>query len=290
MNKSDQESKIHANEIYIGNNVEISSEVEIICDKISIGDGTVITGNSKIFCKDCAIGKNNFLADVLIEGSLNAGNTMIKIGNENLILQNTRLNCNSYLEIGDDVNIGQDVHIWTHASSMDVFKGYPFTKAPVKIGSHVWITAKTTILPGINIGSNVVIGNSTVVNKNIPDGCFAAGCPVKIIKENIFPKKLTDEEKETILKDAIVEYESLIEMKSFTANVLLNEDLKVEFIVEGKKTIFDCNNRTIEGNINVFSEDFRDFLRYRGIKFFIGVPSQSIKPLWYIKALKNDDF
>lgn len=291
MSKSDQAHNqthnIHANEVNIGKNVRISSEVEIICDKISIGDGTVIKGNSKIFCKNCEIGKNNFLVDVWIEGSLNAGNTTIKVGNECLMMQNTRLNCNAYLEIGDDVNIGQNVDIWTHASSMNVFKGYPFTKAPVKIGSHVWITSRTTVLPGINIGSNVIIGNSSVVNKSIPDGCFAAGCPVKIIKENIFPRELTDEEVETILKDAIVEYESLVKMKSFIPNLQLNQNLQVEFIVEGRTTVFDFNNRTIEGDINEFSEDFRDFLRYRGIKFYTGSPFQSIEPLWYIKALNK---
>ena len=141
---------IFANEVDIGKNVEMSSDAEIICDKLSIGDGTVITGNTKISCKECIIGKNNFFKDVFIEGSLTAGNTKIKIGDECLVLQNARLNCNDYVEIGDDVNIGQYVSIWTHASSMDVFNGYPFTKAPVKIGSHVWITAGTTVLPGID--------------------------------------------------------------------------------------------------------------------------------------------
>ena len=280
-------TNIFANKIDIGKNIKISPTVKIICDRISIGDGTVIVGDTKITCKECTVGKNNFFNNIWIEGSLNAGNTKIKIGNENLILQNTRLNCNDYLEIGDDVNIGQNVSIWTHASSMNILNGYPFTKAPVKIGSHVWITAGTTIMPGIEIGSHVIIGNSSVVNKNIPGGCFAAGCPVKIIKNNVFPKKLTVDEKKKILQDCIREYKELLKLKPFSAKLRIINDLSIEFVVNDKKTIFDCNSKEIKGELNEHSEDFRDFLRYRGIKFFVDKPSKSITPTWYINAIKR---
>jgi acetyltransferase-like isoleucine patch superfamily enzyme len=280
-------NNILANEITIGKNVKISPEVEIICDKISIGDGTVIVGNTKITCKECIIGKNNFFNGIWIEGSLTAGDTKINIGNENLILQNTRLNCNDYLEMGNDINIGQHVSIWTHASSMDVLNGYPFTKAPVKIGSHIWITAGTTIMPGIEIGSHVIIGNSSVVNKNIPSGCFAAGIPVKIIAENVFPKKLTVKEKRKILEDCIIEYKKLLQLKPFSAKLKIIDEFSIEFVVEDKKIIFDCDKKEIKGELNRYSEDFRDFLRYRGLKFFTNNSFTSIPPTWHSNAIKN---
>jgi len=287
MIKDEKPKNILANESNIGKNVVISPSVEIICDRISIGDGTVIVGDTKITCKECIIGKNNFFNSIWIEGSLNAGDTKIKIGNENLILQNTRLNCNDYLEIGDDVNIGQYVSIWTHASSMNVLNGYPFTKAPVIIGSHVWITARTTVLPGIEIGPHVIIGNSSVVNKNIPGGCFAAGIPVKIIKKNAFPKKLTGDEKKKIIEDCIREYKKLLKLKPFSAKLRIFDELSIEFVVSDKKIIFYCNTKEIKGELNEYSEDFRDFLRYRGIKFFTTKPFKSILPIWYTKAIKN---
>lgn len=287
MNGDRKQKKLLANEIKIGKNVKISPNVDIICDKISIGDGTVIVGNTKINCKECIIGKNNFFHSIWIEGSLTAGNTKIKIGNENLILQNTRLNCNAYLEIGDDVNIGQNVSIWTHASSMNVLEGYPFTKSPVKIGSHIWITAGTTIMPGIEIGSHVIIGNSSIVNKNIPRGCFAAGNPVKIIKENVFPKKLGIKEKRRILEDCIREYKNLLQLKTFSAKIKITDGLSIQFIFKGKKTIFDCNKKIIKGNLDKYSEDLRDFLRYRGIKFFTDKPFESIPPRWYRNAINS---
>lgn len=274
-------NNILANKINIGKNVEIAPDTKIICDKISIGDATVILGNTKIICKECIIGKNNLLNNVLIEGSLTAGNTKIKIGNENLILQNTRLNCNDYLEIGDDVNIGQYVSIWTHASSMNVLNGYLFTKSPVKIGSHIWITSGTAIMPGVEIGSHVVIGNSSVVTKNIPGGCFVGGVPAKILKKDIFPIILTQDEKRHILENCISEYEELLRYKPFFASLKLSGNT-ISFTAKDETTFFDCDKKEIRGYISIFSEDFRDFLRYRGIKFFTDVPFNSINPTWYL--------
>lgn len=279
--------RILTNDQEIGENVEISDDAEIICDSLKIGTGTVIKGNTRIMCKSCEIGSNNFINGVWIEGSLNAGKTLFKMGDENLILQNSRLNCNDNLQIGNDVNIGQNVEIWTHASSMNVLKGYPFTKLPVKIGSHVWITSGSTVLPGVNIGSNIIIGNNSTVNRNLPSCCFAAGSPVKIIKEKIYPKNLSLEKKKNILIDIINDYKSLLELKQFNANIRLNENLKIEFIHNKDKTFFDCINSKISGKQTKYSEDFRDFLRYRGVKFFTDKPFKSIRPNWFSKLIQD---
>jgi hypothetical protein len=170
---------------------------------------------------------------------------------------------------------------------MNVFDGYPFTKKPVKIGSHVWITAGTTVMPGITIGSHVLIGNSSIVNIDIPDGCFAAGVPVKIIKEHIFPKKLSLNEKRNILEDAIREYHTLLKEKPFDAIVEIVDDVKIKFSHQNTITIFDCETREIRGEITKYSEDFRDFLRYRGIKFFTGKQFRSIHPTWYQDVMRK---
>ncbi|WAC20445.1 DapH/DapD/GlmU-related protein [Luteolibacter sp. SL250] len=53
---------------------------------------------------------------------------------------------------------------------------------PVTIGDNVWITSNVTILPGITIGDNSIIGAGSVVTKDIPPNCFAAGNPCKVIR------------------------------------------------------------------------------------------------------------
>ena len=53
---------------------------------------------------------------------------------------------------------------------------------PVKIGNDVWLGANVTVLPGVTIGDNVVIGAGSVVNRDIPSGTVAAGNPCRVIR------------------------------------------------------------------------------------------------------------
>lgn len=95
------------------------------------------------------------------------------------------------IEIGDYTMFGPEVHVYTanHPVKTDdrIVKkdngDYTFTNftSPVKIGSKCWIGARTTILPGVTIGDNVVIGAGSLVNKDIPDNSFAVGSPVTVI-------------------------------------------------------------------------------------------------------------
>ena len=50
------------------------------------------------------------------------------------------------------------------------------------IGNNVSLGANVTIVGNIIIGNNVTIGAGSVVVKDIPDNCFAAGNPAKVIK------------------------------------------------------------------------------------------------------------
>lgn len=53
------------------------------------------------------------------------------------------------------------------------------------IGSNTFIGINTIILPGVNIGNNVIIGSGSVVTKSFPSNCVIAGNPAKIIKESV---------------------------------------------------------------------------------------------------------
>lgn len=53
---------------------------------------------------------------------------------------------------------------------------------PVIIGKNVWITTRVTILGGVEIGDNSVIGAGSVVANNIPSNILAFGVPAKPIR------------------------------------------------------------------------------------------------------------
>lgn len=270
---------IKANQMKIGKNVKISPKADILCDVFEVGDGTVIR-DVKIQCKICKIGKDCFLWDgVWVQGSFNAGDTECIIGDECLICENARINCNAPVIIGNDVNIGQNVSIWTHASSMDITQRYPWVQQGVYIKDHVWITAGTQILPGIKIDENVIIGNGSIVNKSIPAKSFAAGIPCVTIKK-LKPDYIGDEALETYLTETIELYKKL---NKNNAEIEIKDKTKIVF---EETTVFDCKNKMVKG-YSVHAEDFRDFLRYRGIKIFTRRPFESEKPEWAKKAMDS---
>ena len=53
---------------------------------------------------------------------------------------------------------------------------------PVHVGKNCWICANTTILPGVTIGDNCVIGAGSVVTRDVPANSFAAGNPARVIR------------------------------------------------------------------------------------------------------------
>lgn len=57
-----------------------------------------------------------------------------------------------------------------------------------RIGEDSIIGVRSIILPGLTIGSQVVIGGGSVVTKDLPDNCIAVGNPAKIIRTGITVK------------------------------------------------------------------------------------------------------
>ncbi|MGN0776491.1 MAG: sugar O-acetyltransferase [Candidatus Ventricola sp.] len=67
-------------------------------------------------------------------------------------------------------------------------KGAQFS-LPVVIKDHVWIGSNVTIMPGVTIGENSVIGAGSVVTRDIPDNVVASGVPCRVMR------KITEEDK-----------------------------------------------------------------------------------------------
>ena len=54
--------------------------------------------------------------------------------------------------------------------------------APVKIGRNVWLGTKVTVIKGVTIGDNAIVGANAVVTKDIPANAIAAGVPARVIR------------------------------------------------------------------------------------------------------------
>lgn len=101
-------------------------------------------------------------------------------GNYNLTILDIR-----EVTIGDNVMIGPNTLITTvgHPLSPAGRRNHMSIAKPVTIGNDVWIGGNATILPGVTIGSNVVIAAGAVVTKDVPPNCVVGGVPAKKIKD-----------------------------------------------------------------------------------------------------------
>ena len=88
------------------------------------------------------------------------------------------------MEIGDRVTITSGVRMLTHDGATWLVrdeKGRRYHYARVKIGNDVFIGIDSIIMPGVQIGDNVIVAAGSVVTKSIPSNSIVAGNPAKII-------------------------------------------------------------------------------------------------------------
>ena len=57
------------------------------------------------------------------------------------------------------------------------------TARPIVIGRSVFVGARALILKGVTIGDRAVIGAGSVVTRDVPSGCVAAGNPASIVRQ-----------------------------------------------------------------------------------------------------------
>lgn len=86
------------------------------------------------------------------------------------------------ITIGDNVILAGYDYVLSHSNVMWGFKAGEGGIKPVVIKNGARISINVTILPGVTIGENAVIGAGAVVTQDIPDNCLAVGIPAKPIK------------------------------------------------------------------------------------------------------------
>lgn len=143
---------------------------------ITIGDHTQIESHSFLECWE-QYGQQHFDPSISIGSHCN-------IGEYNHITACDQITIGDGLLTGRFVYIGDNAHgglSWEEASIPPALRTLT-SKGAIKIGNHVWIGDKATILGGVTIGDNVIIGANSVVTHDVPSHCVAAGNPAKIIK------------------------------------------------------------------------------------------------------------
>lgn len=124
----------------------------------------------------------------------------LKLGNDVGISSST-------LWVKESVSIGNSVAIWADCIIMDTdahnldwkircseetneygesVDMVTAASAPIVIEDNVLVGARCIILKGVTIGARSIIGSGSIVTKDIPSDCIAAGNPCKVIKSIVY--------------------------------------------------------------------------------------------------------
>ncbi|KOR81013.1 acyltransferase [Peribacillus frigoritolerans] len=80
------------------------------------------------------------------------------------------------ISVGINTVIGYNTTILAHEYLI-----HEYRLGEVVIGDEVLIGANSTILPGLSIGDGAIVSAGTLVHKDVPEGAFVGGNPMKII-------------------------------------------------------------------------------------------------------------
>ncbi len=167
--------------VYLGNNVKIFENTKIV-GPTYIGDNTIIGSNNIIressigsgcvtgFSTDIArsyIGNdswfhNNYIGDSVLEGNVSMG--------AGSVLANLRL------DEGEIYSLVSGSRKATHR-----------TKLGAMVGESVRIGVNTSVMPGIKIGTNSLVGAGLVLHSDVPDDSFCVAEPGFKMKKNTRP-------------------------------------------------------------------------------------------------------
>ena len=153
-------------QVKIGNNVYIGDHVSLIVEKDAVLE----------------IAENSFIGE----------NCYIKcFGGKVLIGKDVSINSKSYINGCGGITIGDNTRIGTQSiliasnhkfGEPDLLVKDAITKQGVSLGQNIWLGARVTVLDGVTIADDSVIGACSLVSKPLPESGVYVGIPTKKIK------------------------------------------------------------------------------------------------------------
>lgn len=256
----------------IGKDCKIDPSVVINVKHGFIGDGAIIQVGARIEGTRVEIGRGAYIDrhSMIGGGSAFDPGAQLIAGDFFHLGAQGEVNIARGVRAGHEVGCGIGTKIFTHGAFLDAFNmGAPAQWGSVEIGNEVWLPS-ASVHPGVKIGHSVVVAALSLVNRDLPSGCLAGGIPVKILKENWFPRRLTQAEQTDLIGEIVASawarYKYEQNVKEVASPVVFDNPhlLSSE---GGGRTVFNLKEKTIEGPATTWTLLLKDQLRRNGIRF-----------------------
>jgi acetyltransferase-like isoleucine patch superfamily enzyme len=105
----------------------------------------------------------------------------IEVGESVFFNRGCFLDAKGGIVVGNEVALGEDVKIFTHAHSEA--SHIERTYQPVEICDYAKIYSGATLMPGVTVGKQAIVGAGAMVTHDVPENTVVAGIPAKVIRE-----------------------------------------------------------------------------------------------------------
>lgn len=138
-------------------------------------------------------GKANFGDDFMADGTRSAIAISVRPGAALTVGRGVYMNGGVWIDVLHEIHIGDNVLFGPFASVIDdhshqVHPEAQLFERPVIVGNNVWLGRNVAVMPGVHIGNGSVIAAHSVVTRDIPENCFAAGAPARVVKKIDLPQ------------------------------------------------------------------------------------------------------
>lgn len=210
-------SAVVARTVEIADHAEIGMFAVVQGRTVTIGRHSSVGMMSYVSCERIEIGEDARIREQVFVGGPSLPESLFKLGDRTIVLQNTNINPTKPVIIGNDTGIGGHCLIFSHGAWLNQLDGYPATYEPVTIGDSVWLPWRVFVMPGTRIGDGSVIGANSLVSGTIPPRSLAVGTPAKVIRSAPeFPKTPDAEARAAMVQTMLDEFERYLAYESVT--------------------------------------------------------------------------